>query len=125
MRASRFLLLAMAMTVAQVHAQSPAEISFWESVRDSKNPLELEAYLDQYPNGQCAAPAKVRLAALPKATAQPAPPKERSVVAATAPASRYPSAGDTWTYRLSHPRLRGQWGQRTRPEALHVVQIDS
>ena len=40
------------------------EISFWESVRDSKNPAELQAYLDQFPNGVFAPLAKARLAAL-------------------------------------------------------------
>ena len=28
-------------------------------------------------------------------------------------------------YRLSYPRLRGQWGQTTRPPQTHAVRIDS
>lgn len=40
------------------------EVSFWESVRDSRNPAELQSYLDQYPNGVFAPLAKARLAAL-------------------------------------------------------------
>ncbi|HUQ26827.1 MAG TPA: hypothetical protein VM140_14270 [Burkholderiales bacterium] len=43
---------------------SSAEVSFWESVRNSKNPEELQAYLDLYPNGSFAALARSRLAAL-------------------------------------------------------------
>lgn len=38
-----------------------AEISFWESVRDSKEAVELEAYLKAYPNGTFAPLAQVRI----------------------------------------------------------------
>jgi hypothetical protein len=40
------------------------EVAFWECVRDTKNPVELQAYLDQYPNGVFASLARTRLAAL-------------------------------------------------------------
>jgi hypothetical protein len=62
-------------TSAPAVAASPApaaastgstELGFWESVRDSRNPAELQAYLDQYPNGAFASLAKVRLATLRK-----------------------------------------------------------
>jgi TPR repeat protein len=43
-----------------------AEISFWESVKDSTKPAELEAYLKAYPNGTFAALARIRLDALNK-----------------------------------------------------------
>lgn len=56
---------------AAASAPSPApggarsvEVAFWESVRDTKNPVELQAYLDQYPNGVFASLARTRLAAL-------------------------------------------------------------
>ena len=39
----------------------PQEIALWESVRDSENPLELRAYLDRYPKGAFAEPARSRL----------------------------------------------------------------
>ncbi len=52
------------------------EIVFWESVRESQNPRELQAYIDQYPNGTFVALAKTRLAALsPKAPAPAITPK--------------------------------------------------
>ena len=54
-------------------ADSLAEVSFWESVRASTNPAELQAYLDQYPNGRFAVLARSRLAALGVAP-KPAPP---------------------------------------------------
>jgi hypothetical protein len=40
------------------------EIAFWKSVRDSRNPAELRAYLDQFPNGVFAPIARERLARL-------------------------------------------------------------
>jgi len=43
-----------------------AEVSFWESVRNSKDPSEFQAYLDAYPDGVFAPLARARLAALRK-----------------------------------------------------------
>jgi len=124
--------LAAALLLAgSLHAQSPGEISFWESVRNSREPAELRAYLSQYPNGTFKALAESRLAALEK-SAPPARPAARAVTS-TAPASvtgaaRMPQAGDSWTYRLTYPRLRGQWQDDLlgrRVPAIHVVTIAS
>lgn len=41
-----------------------AEVVFWESVRNSRNPDELQAYVDRYPNGTFVPLAKARIAAL-------------------------------------------------------------
>jgi hypothetical protein len=41
-----------------------AEIAFWQTVRDSKNRAELQAYLDRFPNGAFVPLARARLAAL-------------------------------------------------------------
>ena len=57
--------------------------TFWESVKDTKNPEELNAYLEQYPNGLYARLAKVRLKALTEA--RPAAPPQTA--AATPPAT--------------------------------------
>src|SRR5262245_42341542 len=43
---------------------SSAEIEFWQSVKDSKNPAEVRAYLDKHPNGEFATLARLRLLAL-------------------------------------------------------------
>ena len=115
-------------------AQSPGEIAFWESVRDRRNAAELQAYIDQYPNGSFIVLAKARLAALQKPAAAPS----QTVVPAAPVASAAPAvagqphklqAGDVWTYRLSYPRLRGQWGQGLgqvpRVPATHVVTLTS
>lgn len=51
-------------------AQSDSiEIEFWQSVKDSDNALELQAYLDSWPDGQFAALARIRLEKLVNATA--------------------------------------------------------
>jgi hypothetical protein len=58
-------------TVAAVNpaADHQIEIAFWESIKDSKNAAELEAYLQKYPQGDFAAIAESRLAALKEAQA--------------------------------------------------------
>ena len=50
-------------------ADHQIEIAFWESIKDSKNAAELEAYLQKYPHGDFAAIAESRLAALKEARA--------------------------------------------------------
>jgi adenylate cyclase len=37
------------------------ELSFWESVRESKNPASLKAYLEKYPDGEFKSLAEIRL----------------------------------------------------------------
>ena len=132
------LFLAMLLLAGHAVAQTPGEISFWESVRDSRNPEELRAYLRTFPNGMFAPIARARLAALDKAAPPPsaprpaapaiAAPRPAAAVASSAPASvtaatRMPQAGDTWVYTLSYPRLRGQWGQANRPSTNYVVKV--
>ncbi len=61
------------------------ELMFWESVKDSKDPAEHQAYLDRYPDGRFAVLARLKLAAV-KETPEPEPvqreePKEDSMVA--------------------------------------------
>jgi uncharacterized caspase-like protein len=49
---------------AAAAASAADERSYWESVRDSKNPAELEAYLKRFPQGTYAELARTRLASL-------------------------------------------------------------
>lgn len=102
------------------------ELAFWNSIKDSTNPADFSAYLQQYPAGSFAGLARNRIASAaprgaPPATAAPqpaAPPTSASKginVASRAPdaatarsASRAPLIGDSWTYRLvdeRHDRL--------------------
>ena len=48
------------------HAGDPAEfeLAFWEAMKDSKDPAEFEAYLEQYPSGAFAVLADARLQAV-------------------------------------------------------------
>jgi len=52
--------------VAPVPAVPNVEIVYWQSVVNSKDPEVLQSYLNQYPNGQFAALAKVRIESLRK-----------------------------------------------------------
>lgn len=45
---------------AAVDASHEAELAFWESIKDSSNPQELRAYLQQFPNGVFAPLARLR-----------------------------------------------------------------
>jgi adenylate cyclase len=69
--------VAPASSPAEQHADDPAEfeLAFWESIKDSKDPTEFEAYLEQYPSGAFTALAEARLQAVlqeQKAPAEPA-----------------------------------------------------
>ena len=71
----------------------PDEVVFWESVRNSTNRVELEAYLAKYPDGTFAPLARARVVALAAAEAKRAPDaqreaelKSRVAAAATPPA---------------------------------------
>lgn len=57
---------AAASSPAEQHADDPAEfeLAFWEAMKDSKDPTEFEAYLEQYPSGAFTALAEARLQAL-------------------------------------------------------------
>jgi len=54
-------------------AQNAAEIAFWNSVKDSKNPAELRAYLQAFPAGIFAQLARVRIEEMAKPRATPVP----------------------------------------------------
>ena len=62
---------------------------FWASVKDSRNPAQLQAYLDQFPQGTFAGLAKVMIDDLKKPQVAAAPAKRE--VAPTSPAERVPA----------------------------------
>jgi hypothetical protein len=133
MSALRLFTALLLLAAGYAGAQTPGEISFWETVRDSRNPAELQAYLQTFPNGMFAPIARARLAALEKSP--PPVPAARPVAPAVVPAppvaavppprrltiaERMPQVGDTWTYRLSYPR---QPGQPIRPPSTYIVKL--
>lgn len=74
-------------------ADDRADIAFWESIKDSKNPAEYKAYLDTFPNGKFAALARARLAAgAPAATPAPAAPALPAAAPASPPPAPAPAA---------------------------------
>lgn len=54
-------------------AELALELAFWESVRDSRNPSDYRAYLEQYPQGRFAALARARLPGSVSMVATPRP----------------------------------------------------
>ena len=61
------------------------ELAFWESIKDSNQASDYEAYLKQYPKGRFAALAQARLARLRAAQPQAATPKPPPIVHEAAP----------------------------------------
>ena len=60
---------------AGLTADEPAafELAFWETIKESKEPAEFEAYLKRYPDGAFTALARARRSALPDNTVQADP----------------------------------------------------
>ena len=114
------------------------EVVFWQSIVNSTNPAEFEAYLGQFPNGVFRALAEARLAALrgsagsPSAGAQSraggigAPASGSRVSGAPARASGSAAAGDarsTTSYQLSaaiHRAPRGCGDTHSRRDRLYT-----
>ena len=67
------MLCVMAPAVVRAQAVSPEEIAFWKSVSATNNPVELQAYLDAYPQGVFAAIARNRLHGAQGAAGLPTP----------------------------------------------------
>ena len=57
--------------LAAGEAADSAEVAYWESVRDSRDPADFRAYLDRYPNGLYATLAGNRLTRLEASAAWP------------------------------------------------------
>ena len=78
-----------------VAATAEQENLFWQSIAESANPHEFEAYLNQFPNGVFRALAEARLAALRERSDAPAPtdrmPLDSTV--GTSPGAQPPTLG--------------------------------
>lgn len=63
------------------------ELTFWESIKDSTDPADYEAYLQAYPKGRFAALARARIARLQSAKPKAAPAQKAAPQAAPATSS--------------------------------------
>lgn len=64
--------LSVPLPLAAQPASEAAETAFWDSVKDSRDPAEVRAYLEKFPNGLFAPLAKIRIRNL-EAAKSPAP----------------------------------------------------
>jgi hypothetical protein len=94
---------------------SQVEITFWESVQNSTDPAELQAYLDQYPNGKFSSLAKLRINKLKQAAPTAAAPAPEVEAAPVSPDD--PNPGDTWSYRY----IDGWFPDRPQPKIQHTI----
>jgi len=72
------------------------ELVFWESIRDSRNPAEFQAYLNAYPNGRFAELARLR------AKVEPAPIPKPPAAPAKKPVAKAPAKSTGPTPPPSH-----------------------
>jgi len=72
------LLLCALLGASAAPAADPADIAFWSSVANSRDPAELRAYLHAFPHGQFVEIAKIKLQELENAPHAPAPPQVQS-----------------------------------------------
>ena len=96
------------------------EIAFWNSVKDSKSPAVIEAYLERYPNGTFAGLAKVMVAQLKGLPAKEQPTRVAALPEVKAPDPRTLARSlQTELKRVGCDvgEIDGQWGDKGR-EAL-------
>jgi S1-C subfamily serine protease len=95
-------------------------LAFWESVKDSRDPAEFRANLDQYPNGSFAPLGCNRLAALQQQAAvtprppTPAPARQEGQVAALG-----------LTVAELGPDLRAQYGVPAILQGLVITAVEA
>lgn len=85
------LALAGSPSVGPARADEASDTAFWTSVRDSRDPEEIKAYLAAFPDGLYAPLARLRLGRLGRADAAP-PAGVPTRSAASRPAARAPAA---------------------------------
>lgn len=95
--APRLLPLALLLALTACASPRPApppdpELVFWESIRDSRNPAEFQAYLNAYPQGRFVSLAKLRLAAFTPPKPPPPAPRKPEPKPAPKPAAPPPAA---------------------------------
>ena len=102
-------------TAAGAGAQTPAsadataadaggvEVVFWQTIQNSTNPAEFEAYLEQFPNGVFRALAQARLATLSTPAASGSSPSSEAATSAARTRRESPLAGLLCDYLPGFP----------------------
>lgn len=100
----------------------PIEMAFWDSVKDSRSPAELRAYLNKYPNGQFAEVARLRERELGQGApaARPSVPEPRSPL--TDPTARQGMLAALATQMHDWPFDGGWRGKIRRTELNDMTQ---
>jgi uncharacterized caspase-like protein len=89
---------------------------FWESVKDTRDPDELWAYLRRYPDGIFAELARARIGALERGPAPPVAPRaSEAVPAAAVPAARPPPAAAPAAAPAASPAVQPPLVRPTAP----------
>lgn len=66
--------LALGAVAARAEDNGAGDLTFWQSIQNSTNPAEYQAYLDSFPNGRFRALALLRIKNPPNPTVAPTPP---------------------------------------------------
>jgi len=90
---------------------SASEMSFWDSIKNSSDPSEYQAYLDKFPNGMFVALAKNRLSAIPRAPGETRPSIKLD--------SRDPISGE-WEFNMQAFRTKDGTLLPTNPDTTIV-----
>ncbi len=99
--------LLLALTPAPSYSDDTAEIAFWNSIKDSKNPAELKAYIDKYPKGNFTDLAKIRIEGL-----QPKPSSSTPTSKPETPAVKWAALSFT-----ANGTTGWVWGRDSREQA--------
>jgi len=101
-----------------------AEVVFWDSIKDSRDPSDLQLYIARYPDGMFAPLAHSRMARLSSKTVQPEYEPATNLAIASPPASSSPVAPSAFRTMPSSPGALYQGayfcGQRAARVTLKV-----
>ena len=104
-------------TPPAVNYDREIELSFWNSVKDSKSPAMLETYLERYPNGNFSALARTMIdqlkrTAAPPPASGPLPGAKADVPKAAAPPAKAAPSAKAVTDTQAHPARKATGGEK-------------
>jgi uncharacterized caspase-like protein len=105
-----------------LHAQ--ADLVYWESIRDSKNPAVLEDYLRRFPDGQFVVPAKSKLEELRAVKEPPVMPRTTAIPSQTFQLIRKPYPPDI-VKRLAEGQTTVKAKKSQVPDARAMLSVST